>query len=111
MRSLNFTVIFAFFLFTGVGNAEEDSTNCEAPIRDGVELYESEQCFLNLLRSRCEGRDECFVRCLTSGEHRWVNEKGETVSIGGGCFHLCDYGGRSGWEAPIGTEDCYIKGP
>ena len=111
MRSFIITVTFSSCLFASFGYAEEDSTNCKAPIKDGVGLNASEQCFLDLMRSRCDGLDECLVRCLTSGKFRGVTEEGETWGIGGGCFHQCNYGGRSEWKAPEGTEECNLQHP
>jgi len=91
--------------------AEEQSGKCDAPVKDGVELFANEECLLGLVRDRCKGRDECFVRCLTGGEHRRVNENGDTVNIGGGCFHICDYAGKSGWEFPLDSEQCGYERP
>jgi len=48
--------------------------------KPGVVLSPREACWVSLLKSRCNVRDVCILKCLLSGEAK---------NTGGGCFHTC----------------------
>lgn len=73
---------------------------CKYAILDKNKQNKELMCVLDLLRSRCNKIDDCYVYCHG-------NDVG--VDIGGGCDHLCNYGSRAKWEPPKGIEACQRK--
>ncbi len=63
-------------------------------------LSQGDLCAIAKLQERCEGIDECFVKCFLTGY---------AVDIAGGCGHTCNYGWKVDWKFPPGIEDCYAK--
>ena len=111
MRSISALLAAGIAVISCHASPEAHPPSCDTPVQQGVELTPGEQCFLRLLRRRCEGQDFCFVNCLTHSRHRGINEQGQPWYLGGGCFHLCDYGGRSGWREPEGSASCIFARP
>jgi hypothetical protein len=108
MRSLALAVAATIVLMGCQEKGRARSAACDAPVQPSVTLIPSDKCLLDLVRQRCEGLDVCFVECLTTGQHMSVGKNGEPRRVGGGCWHLCDYGGRKGWEPPEGMAACPV---
>jgi hypothetical protein len=51
-------------------------------VADGVTLTPAEECWVRVLRDRCDIYDRCILKCLLAGEAR---------NIAGGCWHVCGY--------------------
>ncbi len=77
-----------------------DQGSCEFGFLCLVIPGPGEACYVALLRERCGPGDSCLVECITSGRAR---------DIGGGCYHLCNYGGKRwpNWQLPGGHERCF----
>src|SRR3954447_12264190 len=75
---------------------------CSTPLRAGVVLSPREQCWVDLLSSRCNVYDKCIVDCLKDGRGK---------DVGGGCWHSCAYVFSGGVQCPAappvpGWERC-----
>ena len=80
---------------------------CEIPLADEAMLSPREECWLRLIRERCEEDDVCLVDCFANSKHlRRQAETGWVTSIGGGCWHVCaSYAGKE-WTEPAEWSQC-----
>lgn len=74
--------------------------SCKYSIVEKNKQNKELMCVLQLLRSRCNKIDDCYVYCIG-------NDVG--VGIGGGCAHLCNYALRAKWDPPKGMDACTSK--
>jgi len=73
----------------GYRNVAEAQSACEArsdctalTLQPGVVLDSSEECWVTVLRQRCNAEDLCILECLLAARAR---------NVGGGCWHECGH--------------------
>ena len=81
-------------------NLKESS--CEFSPSERLNKYKQLSCYVSKIAERCNKIDRCYVVCFNTDLHR---------SIGGGCNHICNRGGRLEWAPPDDITQCRSAPP